>query len=103
MTENELFEAVDKLDLLSTDYLNLAKTIMKQDSQVMKVDFIALSFLNRSVSINQAFKTLINDNNIYAALHLIRIQIDSLIRYSSILIAKDENYIDYILDGKPIN
>lgn len=28
---------------------------------------------------------------------------DNLIRYYSILIAQDENYLDYVLDGKPIN
>src|SRR3954462_1531978 len=103
MNEKELFEVIDKLDLLSIDYGNLAKAIMKQDTQVMKVDLIALGVLNRAVSINNAFKTLVNENNTYAALHLIRIQMDSLIRYYSILIAKNEKYIDYVLDGRPVN
>ena len=103
MDENELFDIVDKLDLLSTDYKNLAKSIMKPGAQVMKVDFIALSVLNRAISINDAFKTLVKKNNTFTALHLIRIQMDSLIRYNSILIAQDENYIDYVIDGKPIN
>jgi len=103
MNKEELFDVIDKLDLLSTDYKNLAKIIMKQDTQVMKVDLIALSVLNRAVSINNAFKTLVKENNTFAALHFIRIQIDNLIRYYSILIAEDENYIDYVLEGKPIN
>ncbi|HTO16777.1 MAG TPA: hypothetical protein VLZ83_13490 [Edaphocola sp.] len=103
MDENELSVVIDKFDLLSTDYKNLAKSIMKQDTQVMKVDLIALSVLNRAVSINNAFKTLVKENNTFAALHLVRIQMDNLIRYYSILIAKDKNYVDYVLDGKPIN
>ena len=103
MEQSGLSVIVDKLDLLSTDYKNLAENIMKQDNQVMKVDLIALSVLNRAVSLNQAYKTLTKENNTFAALHLIRIQIDNLIRYYSILIAKDENYVDYVLAGKPIN
>lgn len=103
MDENELFDVIDRLDLLSIDYKNLAKSIMKQETQVMKVDLIALSVLNRAVSINNAFKTLIKESNTFAALHLTRIQMDNLIRYYSILIAEDESYIDYVLDGKPIN
>lgn len=103
MDENELFGVVDQLDLLSIDYKNLAKSIMKQDTQFMKVDLIALSILNRAISINNAFKTLVKENNTFAALHLVRIQMDNLIRYYSILIAEDENYVDYVLDGKPIN
>ena len=90
MNENTFMGLVNKLDLLSTDYKNLAKSIMKQDSQVMKVDLIALSVLSRAISINSAFKTLIKDENTFASLHLVRIQIDNLIRYSSILIAEDE-------------
>jgi hypothetical protein len=103
MNEEELFDIINNLDLLSTDYINLAKTIMKQDTQVMKIDLIALSVLNRAVSINNGFKTLVKENNTFAALHLTRIQIDNLIRYYSILIAKDEKYIDYVLDGEQID
>lgn len=103
MDENDLLEVVENLDLLSTDYKNLAKNIMKQDTQVMKGDLVALSVLNRAISINNAFRTLVKENNTFSALHLIRIQIDNLIRYYSILIAKDEKFIDYVLDGKPIN
>jgi len=103
MDENELLEVVENLNLLSTDYKNLAKNIMKQDTQVMKVDLVALSVLNRAISINNAFRTLIKENNTFSALHLIRIQIDNLIRYYSILIANDEKYLDYVLDGQPIN
>ncbi|MBJ6118703.1 hypothetical protein JAO76_10895 [Pontibacter sp. BT310] len=103
MDKNELLEIVEKLELLSVDYNNLAKDIMKQDTQVMKIDLVALSVLNRAISINNAFRTLIKEDNTFSALHLIRIQIDNLIRYYSILIAEDENYLDYVLDGKPIN
>lgn len=103
MNENQLLLAIDKLDLLSTDYKNIAKNIMKHDTQVMKVNLIALSILNRAVSINHAFKTLIKEKNTFAALHLIRIQMDNLIRYSSILITDNEKFLDYVLEGKPIN
>jgi len=103
MNEKELLEVVEKLNLLSTDYRNLAKNIMKQDTQVMKVDLVALSVLNRAISINNAFQTLVKENNTFSALHLIRIQIDNLVRYYSILMAIDKNYLDYVLDGKPIN
>ncbi len=103
MNEKDLFLIIDKLDLLSKDYENLAKNIMKNDTQVMKVDLIALSVLNRAISINNAFKTLIKENNTFAALHLIRIQMDNLIKYNSILIAEDDNYIDYVLQGERIN
>jgi hypothetical protein len=103
MNRNDLNEIIDNLDLISSDYRNLASELMKPDSKVMKVDLIALSIINRAISINNAFRMLIKENNTFAALHFIRIQIDNLIRYHSILVAEDPNYVDYVLEGKPIN
>lgn len=103
MTEEELKKLVNNLDLLISDFKDLAKGIMKDDTQVMKVDLISLSIVNRAIALIKGFKSLVNDENTYSALHLIRIQVDNLIRYYSILVAEDENYIDYILDGNPIN
>jgi len=100
MNEKDLYILVEKLNLLSEDYKNLALQIAK--NKAMKVDIIALSILNRAISINEGFKTLFLEDNIYAACHLIRIQLDSLIRYNSILIAKDKSIIDHILEGKSI-
>jgi len=100
MEEKDITFIVEKLDVLSEDYKNLAREIMKK--KAMKVDLIALSILNRVISINEGFKTLFLENNIYAACHLIRIQLDSLIRYNSILIAKDDRIIDHILEGNSI-
>ncbi|MDM1137214.1 MULTISPECIES: hypothetical protein [unclassified Empedobacter] len=100
INKEELNDLVDKLYLLTEDYKNLAKEIFKY--KAMKVDFIALSILNRAMSINEGFRLLFQENNFYSATHLIRIQMDNLIRYNSILVAKDDSYIDYILDGKEI-
>lgn len=100
MGEKDIIFGVEKLNILSEDYKNLARQIM--ETKAMKVDFIALSILNRAISINEGFRTLFLENNIDAACHLIRIQLDSLIRYNSILIAKDKNIIDHILEGNSI-
>lgn len=100
MEEKDLNLIVEKLNILSDDYKNLAQQIVK--TKAMKVDFIALSILNRAISINEGFKTLFIDDNVYAACHLIRIQLDSLLRYNSILIAKDKSIIDHILEGNSI-
>ncbi|RLJ79978.1 hypothetical protein [Pedobacter alluvionis] len=103
MTDEELKDFFKSYDLLISDFKFLAKGIMKDQTPISKVDIIALSIINRTIAIVEGFRTLINNNNTYSALHLIRIQIDNLIRYFSILIAEDDNYIDYILNGNQIN
>jgi hypothetical protein len=42
-------------------------------------------------------------NNTLSAVILLRLQLDNLIRYNSIFVANERSYIDYILEGKPIN
>ncbi|MBW1617131.1 hypothetical protein [Empedobacter falsenii] len=53
INKEELNDLVDKLYLLTEDYKNLAKEIFKY--KAMKVDFIALSILNRAMSINEGW------------------------------------------------
>lgn len=103
MNQNDFNIIVDKLELLSQDYKNLAKKITENNSPAYKIDIIALSVVNRAISINDAFRVLVKADNIFASLHLVRIQIDTLVRYFSIIIAQDPNYIDYVLSGDPIN
>ena len=66
MTEEEIKEFINSLDLLINDFKGLAKGIMKDDTQVMKVDFISLSVINRTISLIKSFKSLIEDKNTYA-------------------------------------
>ena len=101
MSKNELYPLVDKLDLLVEDFKKLAKSIMIGKS--LDMDYFALATINRSISILQGFRTLYLDENVLAAVNLIRIQIDNLIRFNSFSIAKDEKYLDYVLSGQAIN
>src|SRR5690606_34690711 len=83
------------------DYKNIASNIMQGNSY--EIDKIALSVLNRAIAIIEGFRLLFMQKNTYAAEHFIRIQLDSLVRFYSLPIYQDESYLQYCLDGKPIN
>lgn len=99
--KEDLRKFVDEFKLLNDNFKDLARKIMVDKS--INMDEFALSSINRAISIIEGFRTLYLDNNVLAAVHLIRIQIDNLIRYNSVSIAEDKTYLDYVLSGKPIN
>lgn len=104
MEISELNEYVDRLKYIIEGYRKLSKDITEDKSLAFKIDTITLSIADRAISILEGFKMLYLNNNIYCAQHLVRIQLDNLIRLNSICVANNKHeFIDYILQGKPIN
>lgn len=68
-------------------------------------DLFCTSVLNRSVNIIRGYTTLMRDNNFIAAAPLVRVQLDSLLRFYSTFLV-DENIDKYalrIIRGEQIN
>lgn len=68
-------------------------------------DLFCTAVLNRSVNIIRGYTTLMRDNNFIAAAPLVRIQLDSLLRFYSTFLV-DENIDEYalrIIRGEQIN
>ena len=103
-SQKKLDELLKQITDIESQFLDCASKIIKAgQSKVDNLDFIALSVLNRAISLNKGYKTLIEANNTLSAVNLLRLQLDNLIRYNSIFVANERNYIDYIIDGNPIN
>jgi hypothetical protein len=104
LNEKKLDELLKQIIDIERLLLDCASNIIKAgQSKADNLDFIALSVINRAISLNKGYKTLIEANNTLSAVNLLRLQLDNLIRYNSIFVANEIGYIDYIIEGKPIN
>lgn len=103
--ENELQTLLKEIHFIERDFLKSAENILKAGrSQIHKLDYFALSVINRSISLNKGFKNLIETENTLSAVSLLRLHLDNLLRYNAILIAKNPlDLTEHILDNKPIN
>ncbi len=68
-------------------------------------DIFCTAILNRSVNIIRGYTLLIRDNNFIAAAPLVRIQLDSLLRFYSVFLVDEniDNYALRIISGEQIN
>lgn len=88
------------------EFKNLSEQIMKINrGKFYSVDLLALSVANRSISILNAFETLVKENNWLSAVSLIRLQIDNALRFyaSSLVANRDDFMLNFISKEKISN
>jgi hypothetical protein len=85
--------------------LQLSADIMKAgNSTAYDFDFYILSTINRTISLNKAFSTLIKDKNSLTAISIVRLQLDNAIRLHAAKVASNpQDFLDHFFDEKPIN
>lgn len=67
------------------------------------MDFLAVAVLNRSMALTRGFCDLIESRNFLAAVPLIRLQLDSCLRFSAALSSTNPNDVaSKVLEGVPI-
>lgn len=103
--EDKLERCLVRIDSLQYEFLDSAHRIMKAGkSSIHKLDFFALSIINRAISLNKGFKTLMETENTLSAVGLLRLQLDNLIRYNAIIVCeKPFELMEHILDNKSIH
>lgn len=103
--EDKLNHLLENLSAKEKSFLASAELVMKSgNAWQFTLDFIALSIINRAISLNRAFKLLVENNNMLAAVNNIRLQLDNLIRYHAIYIVDEpDKLIEHILEGQSID
>lgn len=100
-----LKDLLEQINILQNSFLSTSKTIMEAaHSSIHPLDYFALSVIDRAISLNKGFKTLIEADNMSSAVCLVRLQLDNLIRYYALLICDNpEKFMAHVLAGKPLN
>src|SRR5688572_21176414 len=97
--------ALTDLKSVESDILAAGMRLMKSaDGQMFIFDQFAIATLNRAVAISSAFRTLVTDFNMVAAGALVRIHLDTALRYfASHLVDDWDAFAESVIRGEPIN
>lgn len=85
-------------------HISLAKKLIAADGKNMyQMDIMALAVINRSLSISAGISSMIEQGNLLCAASLIRLQIDSSLRFfASTLVEDADNFCKEVFEGKHI-
>ena len=80
------------------------EVIMAGNGPLYPLDFVVVGIVKRSLSIASAFKTLVTDWNMVCARAILRMQIDTVIRFSAFWISGDPHQMAVeVMHGNQIN
>ncbi len=101
----ELKNKLNILDEAIPAYIDIAKLIIKAyDYAIYHMDFYALSVINRSISLIRGFSLLIKSKNNLSALHLVRPQMDNLVRFfAAFIVDKPHDFVKRIINGEKVS
>jgi len=88
-----------------SDILEAGTRLMKSaDGQTYVFDLFAVATLNRAVAISSAFHTLVNESNMVAAGALVRIHLDTALRYFASHLVEDwDAFAESVIRGTRID
>lgn len=95
---------IDQIDDFRDAHLALAKKLISADGKRMyKMDILALAVLKRSLSISSGFSSMFAQGNLLCAASLIRLQVDSSLRFfASTLVDDPDDFCQKVFEGVPI-
>ncbi len=100
----EIQKALDELRNYREKHFNLGELVIKADNGAFfPLDILVVATLNRSLCLKKGFISLIESQNLIAAVPLIRLQIDNCLRLSAATLVNDPHkFALNVLDGIPI-
>lgn len=107
MSEHPSPNVEKALTVLESDQKELvdlaAKMVRAYDGAVYPFDLFANSAVNRSLALSSGFCTLIRDRNLICAGALLRLQLDTAIRFfAGFIVENPHDFAQAVLDGKQI-
>jgi hypothetical protein len=101
----KIITSLDGLEKRKKGLLKLGKAMMEAyEGAMYPVDLLALGALKRTISTIAGFKLLIESSNMVCARTILRVQIDTALRFYSVFIVDNPHtYSMDILSGKQIN
>lgn len=102
--ENKLNERIALLEGLYEPQLNFSYDLMGADNgNFYPLDLLAFAAIKRSISLHSAMLSLIRDNNYFSAASLLRLQIDSCMRFYAVFLVDDpQDFATKVLAGEHI-
>lgn len=100
---DELERHLKSLELLETKVKQTAKVLIQSGKGMYDLDLLANAALNRTLSTINGFLLLTRANNFNCATHLIRIHLDTLLRFAAAwLVDNPHEFARNVLKGIPI-
>ena len=95
---------VNRLESYHNQYIDLIRRMISVDSgNIYHVDMYAIAAIQRSINILDGFIKLIKDRNIIAAAPLLRLQIDTCLRfYAVFIVEKPHEFALKVLEGEHV-
>jgi len=102
--KNNLSNSLSNLSNTEKELLKLGKGVFTADSgNMFPVDFLALGAMKRTAGNTEGFITLVKAKNMSSARSLLRIQIDTFIRFHSVwLVESPHDFASEVIAGKHI-
>lgn len=99
-----LNEAIIRLKSTETIIMKLGKELFSADGgNMFPVDLLAIAAMKRTIGNTEGFVTLVEANNMAAARSLLRIQIDTFVRFSATwLVEKPHDFATDVIGGEHI-
>lgn len=102
--KDQLSRSIVALESLYDAQLEFSHELMKaDDGNIYPMDLLAFAAIKRSLSLQQAMLSLIRDKNYFSAASLLRLQIDSCMRfYAAFLVDNPHEFATKVLEGEHI-
>lgn len=86
------------------EFAQSAKRIIEAgNKQLYTLDFLAMSVINRAMSLSKAYVALANEDNFLSAVSLVRLQLDNALRFFAATLVTDSNdFVLHFMSGKEI-
>jgi hypothetical protein len=95
--------ALYRLRALKSAHDEVGKRILSENPQMFPVDLLAFGVLNRSLHLIFGFASLVESGNLIAAMPLLRLQLDTFIRFAAAwLVDSPQEFANKILGGEPV-
>lgn len=100
----EIDQKLEKLEGLTDGHVKFCNAMLQADeSNMFPVDILAAATIKRSMALIQAFATLVRLRNYTTAASILRLQLDSCLRFSAAyLVEKPHDFATNVLTGKPV-
>ncbi|MCH8493416.1 MAG: hypothetical protein LAT53_09305 [Idiomarina sp.] len=104
ISSENLHEAILKLRSTESQVMELGKSMLLADGgNMFPVDLLAIAAMKRTSGNTEGFLALVETKNMAAARSLLRIQIDTFIRFSAVwLVKKPHDFATDVIGGKHI-
>lgn len=100
--DGQLEEGLERLQASQQQLIDLAKEMITA-ADLYQMDLLTTAVLNRSLALIDGFVGLMRSNNALAALHLVRLHLDSLLRYSAAWLVDDPGaFAMQVFGGKQV-